>query len=283
MGSLIAAGIMAVIGGTAALIGSSMRDDRAYLQAEREKERPEANYKLNKKKAEDDFKKAKEEAERNAQKAELEADLTDKSLDITEQGLSADFNAAIDQLYLGQQSDTYNWNAQSMQTGSAEGASYAGLAGSGVRAGSSLSDAVLMESATNAAQLQFSQDAKRKSDNNNLAGVLSNLAGNRWNIQSNRIGADLTRNDADYLRNSYLEGGNNWNLYQNQLNKIESDYHYNYEAIKFEQNQHTGINKFMNGLTSFFGGAAQGGQTGYKLGNTIYNANSYTKTIGGKN
>ena len=282
MGSLIAAGIMALIGGTAALIGSSMRDDRANLQGEREKERLKAQYESNKQKAELDFKKAKEEAERNAKQAELQADLTDKSLDVTEQGLSNDFNAAIDELYLGQQADTFSWNTQAMQAGSAEGASYAGIAGSGVRAGSSLSDAVLMESATNASQLQFSQDAKRKSDNNNLAGVLSNLAGNRWNIQSNRIGADITRDDARYLRNSYQEGGNNWNLYQNQLNRIESDYYYNYEAIKFEQNQHTGINKFMNGLTSFFGGAAQGGQTGYKLGNAIYNANSYTKTIGGK-
>lgn len=281
-GSLIVAAAMAIIGGTAAVIGSSRNDDNAYQKAGRDKEYLERQYELNKQKAEDDFKKAKEEAERNAAQAELQADLTDKSLDITEQSLSNDFNAAIDDLYLNQEADTYSWNAQAMQAGSAEGASYAGLAGSGVRAGSSLSDAVFMESATNAAQLQFSQDAKRRSDNNNLSSVLSNLAGNRWNIQSNRIGADLTRDDASFLRNSYQEGGNNWNLYKDQLNIMENDYRHNWQEVNYEQNQHTGVNKFMNGLTSFFGGAAQGGQTGYKLGNTIYNASKYTTTTGGK-
>ncbi len=274
-GSLIVGIIVAAVAGTAAAIGSAIDDKRAREQAARQKQFIEDQYRLNKEEADEKFKAAKEQAERNAKQAELQADLTDKSLDVSEQGLSNDFNTAIDQLYLGQQADTLNWNAQAMQAGSAEGASYAGIAGSGVRAGSSLSDAVLMESATNAEQLQFSQDAKRRSDNNNLASVLNNIAGNRWNIQQNRIGADTMRSDASYLRNSYLEGGHNWNLYQNQLQGLETTKNYQTDLLNKEYEQHSGWNSFWNNMIALHTGAAKGFQTGYNVANTAYKAAGY--------
>ena len=201
--------------------------------------------------------------------------MTDKTADITETGLSNDFNTVIDNMYLGQASDAIEWNNASMQIASQTGTSYAGLAASGVRAGSSLSDAVLMESATNEAQLQFAQDAKRRSDDNNLASVLNNLAGQKYNIYQNRVGADITRDDAQYLRNSYLEGGHNWNLYQN--NKAQLNLKYDYEI-----DQHTGWNKALNAAGAFFGFGSKALQTGYNTLDTLEKAKAYNVTLGGK-
>lgn len=281
MGSIVAGIIVAAVAGTAALIGSKLDDQREAQRLGRQKQYIEDNYLLNKKRAEEEFAQAKEQAERNAAQAEKQADLTDQSLDIAEESLSQDFNATIDDLYLNEMADTQNWNISAMQAGSSEGAAYSNLAASGVRAGSSLSDAVLMESAVNENQLQFAQDAKRRSNENQLSSVLNNLAGNRFNIQQNRIGADIQRDDAAYLRNSYLEGGHNYNLYQNQLEQMALNKGYQYQEANFEQKQHTGINSFMNGLTAFISGGAKGFQTGYNFSNTVYNARKYNTGIGG--
>ena len=272
---LIVAGGIALVAGATGIWGSLEDDKRARDEAAREKEYVEEMYEINSERAAEEFAAAKEQAERNAAQAEKQADLTDRSLDVTEQGLSNDFNAAIDQLYLSQTSDTYSWNNDAMQAGSSEGAAYANLAGSGVRAGSSLSDAVLMESATNAAQLQFSQDAKRRSDDNNLAGVLNNLAGNRWNIQQSRIGADYMRDDARYLRNSYQEGGHNWNLYQNQLKSLETTADYNITRANYEYEQHSGWNSFANSMMAFTSMSSKGFQTGYSTYNNVYKSMEY--------
>lgn len=255
-------------GASSGLLGSLIDDKNAREAAARQKAQVEAMYKLAVEDANQKFEAAKEQANRNAKQQELQAELTDKSLDITEQGLSNDFNAAIDQMYLSQTSDTMNWNATKMQQGSAEGASYANIASSGVRAGSSLSDAVLMESTVNASQLQFSQNAKRRSDDNNLASVLNNLAGNKWNIQQNRIGADIMREDAAYLRASYEEGGRNYNLYQNQLEQLKKTKNYQTTELDYEYEKHSGWNSFMNSQIAMLSMGTKGFSTGYNFGDT---------------
>lgn len=286
MGSVIAGIIAAAVGGIAGMASSLWGDKEARGRITRESENQRELYELQKREAEEKYRQAKEQAERNAAQAEKQAELTDKTLDVTEKGLAIDFNTAIDQMYLSQESDAYDWNNAAMQAGSSEGAAYSNLAGSGVRAGSSLSDAVLMESATNAAQLQFSQDAKRRSDNNNLAGVLNNLAGNRWNIQQNRIGADIMRDDAAYLRSSYEKGGRNYNLYQLQLEELKKNYEYKDEQLDYEYGQHSGATSFWNSFIKLNTGGAQGFNTGYNIGETFRNASKpkttdYTITTGG--
>ena len=268
---LIVGIIIAAVGGIASAAASAKNDRQARDQAQQDRAYIEKMYKLNKAKAEEEFLAAKEQAERNADQADLQADLTDKSLDIAENTLSQNFNAAVDDLYLNQQADTYNWNAQAMQAGSSEGAAYSNLAASGVRAGSSLSDAVLMESAVNENQLQFAQDSKRRSDSNNLASMLSNLATNRFGIEENRIGADITRSDARYLRNSYLEGGHNYNLYKNQLESLKQTTDYNVTKANYQIEQHSGWQSFWNGVIAFHGGGASGFQTGYNIGSAFQN------------
>lgn len=286
MGSLIAGIISAAVGGIAGMASSLWGDKEARGRIAKEKEYQKQLYELNKKEAEEKYKQAKEQAERNAAQTEIEADLTDKSLDVTEQGISNDFNAAIDQMYLSQESDAWTWNTAAMQAGSSEGAAYSNIASSGVRAGSSLNDAVQMESATNAAQLQFSQDAKRRSDDNNLASVLNDLAGNKFAIQQNRIGADIARDNAQYLRNSYAEGGRNYNLYQLQLEELKANYDYKNEQLDYEYGQHSGWNSFWNSFIKLNTGGAQGFNTGYNIGETFRNAskpktNNYTTSVGG--
>ena len=268
---LIGAGIMATTG----LLGSLTNDARAREQSAAQKKYIEEMYKINKARAEEEFAAAKEQANRNAAQAELQADLTDKSLNVSEQGLSNDFNATIDNMYLSQEADAYNWNNAAMQQGRSEGASYSQLAGSGVRSGSSLSDAVEMESAVNENQLQFAQDSKRRSDNNNLASILSNLTSNRYNIQQARIGADIQREDAAYLRNSYLEGGHNYNLYQNQLEALKTTTDYNATQADYQYEQHSGWNSVWNGVIAATGGAAKGFQTGTNLYDTYQWAKKY--------
>ncbi len=267
----IIAGIMAVAGLTDAIIDNN----RKKKQAEKEKKYIEEMYGLEKTAAEEKFKQAKEEANRNADRADLQADLTDQSMDITEQGLSNDINAVIDDMYLGQQQDTMNWNSNAMQMGASEGNALAGLAASGVRAGSSLNDAILMESATNEAQLQFAQDAKRRSDNNNLAQVLNGLAGQKFNIMQNRIGADQTREDAMYLRNSFNEGGYNYNLYQNQLKQMEKQKDMGVWQKQQEINYASGWNAAADAGIGFLTGGAKGYQTGYDLWDTYNKAKAY--------
>jgi len=270
-----------IAGAASGLLGSITNDRESWVEANEKQHELYELYLINLQQAEQEFLKAQEEANRNAKKGELQAELTDKGLDITEQSLSNDFNATIDQLYLGQQADAYNWNLAAMQAGISEGQAYANLASSGVRAGSSLSDAVAMESAVNAEQLQFAQDTKRSQDDNNLASVLNSLAGNKFDIMSNRIGADETRADASYLRNSYLEGGANWNLYQLQKQEMETTYKYNYEQLQREKDKHTGWNAFFNGLTAMLSLGAKGAQTGYNLYDMSYKAQNYTTLMGG--
>lgn len=261
-------GAVALVSGLLGMTDSLITDTKAEEQLKEEK-------KLQLAEAQEKFDMAKDEANRNADQADLQADMTDKSTDITEKALSDDFNTAIDNMYLGQAQDAWQWNNASMQMGASEGNALAGLAASGVRAGSSLSDAVLMESATNEAQLQFAQNTKRRSDDNNLASVLNNLAGQSYGIYQNRVGADITRDNAMYLRNSYLEGGHNWNLYENQ--KAQLDLRYD-NAIE----QHKGWNKALNAATAFLGFGSKGLQTGYNTLDTLYKAKDYTVTLGGK-
>ena len=271
MGALIAGIIVAAVGATASAFGSLFDDAKAREQIAVQRNNNNIQYILDVQKAQEEYAAAKEQAERNAAQAEKEADLTDQSLNVAEQGLANDFNTAIDNMYLSQGSDAMNWNAQAMQAGSSEGAAYASLGASGVRAGSSLSDAVAMESATNAAQLQFSQDAKRRSARNNLGSLLNNLSGNKIGIQQNRIGADIQRDNAAYLRQSYEEGGHNFNLYANNLMQLQNRWAYNNAQLDQQENEHSGWNSFLNFAISLHGGAAKGFNTGYNVGTAFQN------------
>ena len=272
---LLLSAIAAVIGGVINTVDTINTNYDELDRLDAEKKRVEDAYDLQNKQAEDEYSAAKETAEKNAERAKQNADLTDLGQDIAEKSLSNDFNSAIDQLYLSQASDTVSWNNAAMQAASSTGANYANLAASGVRAGGSLSNAILMESATNSAQLQFSQDTKRRQDNNNLASVLNNLAGGKYSIYGNRLNADITRGQANDLINSYGVGGSNYNLYQDQLKimKLKKDQ----EIDRLDEKKQDIWDNFQTQIfTSFFNGASKGASTGYKAGTSFYEAAKYT-------
>lgn len=277
----LVAGITALLGGIANGIDTVIGINKAHDDAQDQLDFIDDMYNLQKGKAEEDYAEAKRQAEKNAELANQQADLTDLGQDIAERSVSNDFNTAIDNLYLSGAQDAWQWNNAAMQAGSSEGAALAGLAGSGVRAGSSLSDAVLMESATNEAQLQFAQDTKRRSDNNNLASVLNGLAGTQYNIMGERIGADVTRGNALDLLNSYEKGGYNYNIYQNQKEQMEKTYNYNrgkVEDIK-KENSWDSWEAWAKLGTGILGGASSGYQTGANLYNMAYEAADYETGI----
>ena len=273
----LVAAIGALIGGVANGIGAIDDINKTRKAAQDQLDYVEDMYKLQKERAEQDYKEATKQAEKNAKLANQQAELEDLSLDITERSVSNDINTAIDNLYLSQTSDAWNWNSAQMQASSSQGAALANIAGSGIRAGSSLSDAVLLESATNEAQLQFSQDAKRRSDNNNLASVLNGLAGTQVNIMGNRIGADVTRQNALDLVNSYAEGGYNYNIYQNQKEQMSRNYKYNKDQLNdtIDRNSWDNPDAWLKLGTGILTGAASGYQTGANLYDMAYEQAPY--------
>lgn len=306
------AGIGALLAGTGGAVDSIIETERKKNDAEDQLEDLIKSYGLKTEEAELEYKKAQEEAERNAKEADvkaaqtekqaaqedLQADLKDAEQDVTERIVSGDFNTAIDNLYLSQKADAYNWNDALAQMGSSEGSAYATLAGSGIRAGSSLSDAVMLDKASNSAQLQFAQESKRQSDNNSLYSVLNNLAGSRFNIMQNRYGADfmrenagfmrenaaIMRDDAAYLRSTYEEGGSNWNIYKKNLEIMEQNYKYNKDVINKQIERNSGWNAWLNGIASFLTMGSRGFSSGYDLGSTIelnsgYKPDKYTTKV----
>lgn len=225
-------------------------------------------YKLKTKEAELTYNEAKETAEKNAAIAQKQADISDTGEDIKEISTSESFNATIDNLYLSQVEDAMNWNAQARSSGQAQGAGLAALSTSGIRAGSSMAEAVNMEAAANTAQLQFSQDAKRTTNENDLGMLLANLAGTKVDIYGNRVEADITRSKAADLYNSYQEGGYNYNLYQNQKKQMYTSWQADRTKLQDQIDERSG---FWGGVKAFFGGFNSGYQSATNLANFITN------------
>ena len=275
IGAAVVTAAMAITGGITSVFSNqdaidSLEDQLKYI---------EQLYTLKKQEADLSFANAKETAEKNAAIAQKQADIKDIGEDVKEGATSFDFNAAIDNLYLSQLEDSMTWNAQQRSIGQSEGASLASLAGSGIRAGSSLSQAVEMEAAANEAQLQFSQDAKRSTDDNNLGNLLYNLAGTKVDIYGNRVEADVTRQQATDLYNSYQVGGYNYNLYQNQLQQMQTSYNADVNKIKDQIDERSG---FWGGVKAFFGGFNSGYSSATNLTNFITNdVTKFTTGISG--
>lgn len=284
--SLLIGGIVATVAGVAGAFAQSQKNKEAKEQAQQQLDYIEEMYGLNKQRAEEEFLAAKEEAEKQRDQIYLQANLADEELNLSEKNLSSDFNAAIDNLYYAQEGDARSYNLQALEAGSSAGTAYANIAASGIRAGSSLSDAVELESAINEGQLQFAQDSKRNSINNSLTSVLNELAGQKFNIQQNRTLIDRQRLQAYDLVASYENGGHNYNLYQNQLESLKTTSDYNSAAVNYAIQQNTGVAGALKIGAAFLSSGNAGFQTGYSLADTAYKAGNYKnnyKSAGGSN
>lgn len=117
----------------------------------------------------------------------------------------------------------YSFNQANMQKGRSEGEALSSMASSGTR-GSSMSQALELDSANNAMQLQLAQDKSRNELGSQYQSTLLASAQNNFRIQQ-------TRDANNWTRNSYLEGGSNYNLYQNALGDLLNDYNFNVNQI----------------------------------------------------
>lgn len=214
-------GISAIVGYDASLITELFNGAEKRQEYENNKKYLEKQLTDELNGIEDAFALEKEEANKKADKQDL-------TTDVEERLSSIDFNQGMDQIIAEQQQEGFAYNIEAMQAGQQEGNELAQAANSGIRAGSSLAQAVELEAGVNAAQLQLQEDTRRKATDNQLAGLLNNLAKNEYGIWNNR-------DEADNLRASYEEGGysynqkelqkQNWrNKYDLQMMKLNDDF-----------------------------------------------------------
>lgn len=160
-----------------------------------------------------------------------EADKLDTTTNFKENDLSNSFNTELDNLINQQEAEAFGWNVQAMQNGVQTGSELANLANSGIRSGSSLSNAVEMESAVNSAQLQLQEDSARKSESNMLGNLFNGLGSGQFDIWNNR-------DNADYTRSSWNEGGDQWNLYQKRRANTELTYDQKLAQLDYDYNDY---------------------------------------------
>lgn len=258
IGLAIAAGIGASINATTFLIGQGEKDKQytAYkrqLQAEKAAKLQEmdAIFDINQK-----------DAFKNADRSDAETTLNE--------GLVAlDFNNQLGQLGLQQEAEAFSWNRELQAIGAQKGEGLAAMAQSGTRT-SSASDAVDMQAAQNAAQLQLEEDTQRRSDTYAIGSLLNGLQNNIFNLQSNRT-------DALDLRTSWSEGGDQFNLFQLQRKNTADAYDRSIEAVQDAIDDTRNIGKNIWGtISAGFGGAMQGMDTYAKVSSYLSNAGSYS-------
>ena len=158
-----------------------------------------------------------------------------------------------------------------MQSESQQGQSLAEEAASGIRSGSSLSDAVEMQSALNANQLQLQQDSTRMQQKNALQNVLNNSVSGMYSIQEGRMQNNNLRDNAAYLRESYSEGGSMWNIYKQQKAMLWDEKTAKLKLIGKRQGQVTGWASHWKALTAMASGGAAGFNSGYDFTTKLTN------------
>lgn len=186
--------------------------------------------------------------EHNKEEANKNADASDRRSDFNEGYIAENANSQFDMLAASQEQEGLEFNMEAMQAGSQRGSGLAQLAASGTR-GSSVADAIDLESAVNAAQLQAKEDYSRASTDYNINNILRSFNNDVFTLQENRT-------NAMDLRNSFKDGGFNQRKYALNRKGLEKQYNRQIDDLK---------DSWSNTLSEFFGGAQQG----YSLGSGI--------------
>lgn len=263
--ALVVGIITAVAGAFGGAIASATNDAEERALIDKQKKATEKEYEQQKELLRLKYKQEVEQAERQANQQEQAAALSDNMLNYNEKAVSNQTNAAIEQLGQQQLEDTNNWNLYAMQSESQQGQSLAEEAASGIRSGSSLSDAVEMQSAVNANQLQLQQDSTRMQEKNALNSILNSNMNSMYQIGAERQQNINLRDNAAYLRESYSKGGNMWNIYQKQQESLLTEKNNKIDLLKERRKQVSGWNSFWKGFTNFASGGAAGFNYGYNI------------------
>lgn len=208
----------------------------------------------------------------NKKDALKNADNSDIQTTMQEGLVSEDFNNNLDALRLGQESDALGWNMQAIQNEMSEGDALSSMAISGTR-GSSMNDAVEMQSSLNSQQLQLQEDTQRKGQDIQLASLLNNLANNTFNMQ-------MSRNNAMDLRMAYDDGsvygkaGDQYNLYTKNRALQEKAYLDQIDDLKRQRDDTRNWWKnTLGAIGAGFTGATTGANVGGKVDQFNYNLN----------
>ena len=75
----------------------------------------------------------------------------------------------------------------------------------------------------------------------------------------------------------------NYNLYQNQIEQLETQRKYKYNAAEEEKNEHSGWKSILRAFGAAFGMGSKGFSTGYNVATTWDNAKkpNYNVEVGG--
>lgn len=199
------------------------------------------------------------EFEQDKKAAIKSADRSDQLSTMNEGTVSNQHNNAIEQLSLQQIADAYSFNYMAENSAAQTGNALTAQAGSGTRT-SSVMDAVDMQAAQSAQQLQLTEDQQRAGYDANLNGILSALAQNRFQIQANRT-------DALDLRTSYDVGGDQYEIYQKQRALQEKAYNDLIQDIGYQIEDNTGWKAGLKTLGRLFG--IKNASSSFALGQTV--------------
>lgn len=254
MGFLI---YLAILGGAAmGLASQDMADEdynaegQATLEQIKEEKTRQLNY------LDESFELSKEKAGR-------EADRQDLQTTVSESLASGSLAGQMKSLSLNQAVFGENLNAAEMNAGASYGNNLASLAASGTRSGTgSMADAVDMQAAVNAAQIESQKESGRKGAELDLSGVLNNLASTNFGLQQ-------SRDDAAQLRADYEEGGLAYRDYMLARKRTEEGYDAESARIqgqldRYNDNGHRALRLF----GSMFHGATTGASLAYNVATT---------------
>ena len=199
------------------------------------------------------------EFEQDKKAAIKSADRSDQLSTMNEGTVSNQHNNAIEQLSLQQIADAYSFNYMAENSAAQTGNALTAQAGSGTRT-SSVMDAVDMQAAQSAQQLQLTEDQQRAGYDSNLNGILSALAQNRFQIQANRT-------DALDLRTSYDVGGDQYEIYQKQRALQEKAYNDLIQDIGYQIEDNTGWKAGLKTFGRLFG--IKNASSSFALGQTV--------------
>jgi len=197
-----------------------------------------------------------ESFELSKKKAGREADRQDLQTTVSESLAAGSLATQMESLSLNQVAFGENLNAAEMNAGASYGSDLASLAASGTRSGTgSMAEAVDMQAAVNAAQLESQKESGRKGSELDLSGVLNNLSSTNFGLQQ-------SRDDAAQLRADYEEGGLAYKDYQLQRKKTEEGYDAEIKQMRLQKEDY---NSFSNVNARWFSSLFHGATTGAGL------------------
>jgi hypothetical protein len=253
MTGLIVSGIVAAVGGTLGAVSWVVNNAEEIHEIERQKEYLEkqhlaqeavleTNYKQNVKNADLKYQQTFDNAQleyelesaslaknkelsentlltnfnENKKENNYKADVADEADTRSEWLYAKELNSQLDVLRATQQSYADSFNQSQVSSGRDYGDALSAAASSGTRS-SSMNTAIELDKATNSSQLMSSQ----KLANAEISGQYSNYL---LENAKNTFALQQSRDNSNYLRNLFKEGGKEYNLYQNSLKTLNSQY-----------------------------------------------------------